>query len=79
MMSANAIGALGAKAAPAVAALTEACRVPNEHVHVLRSAATALGSIGAAAKDALPALEEMKKNPRARWAAEDAIKKIGGD
>lgn len=78
MMSANAIGALGAKAAPAVPALTEACRTPNEHTHVLRSAAAALGSIGPAASDALPALEELKKKPLVRWAAEAAIRKVRG-
>ena len=76
LMSANAIGALGAKAARAVPALTEVCRVPGEEVHVLRSAASALGAIGAAAAPAMPALEELRKLPRVRWAAEEAIRKI---
>jgi hypothetical protein len=76
LMSANAIGALGPKAARAVPALTEACRAADEHVHVLRSAASALGEIGRAAAPAIPALEELRKLPRARWAAEEAIRKI---
>ncbi|HEX9304898.1 MAG TPA: DUF2961 domain-containing protein [Thermoanaerobaculia bacterium] len=76
LMSANAIGALGAKAARAVPALTEACRASDEHVHVLRSAASALGEIGPAAAPAIPALEELRRLPRARWAAEEAIRKI---
>jgi HEAT repeat protein len=75
-MSANAIGALGAKAERAVAALTEACRVKDEEVHVLRSAASALGAIGPRAVSAVPALEELRKLPRVRWAAEEAIRKI---
>ena len=75
-MSANAIGALGPKAARAVPALTEACRAPDEHVHVLRSAASALGEIGPSAAAAIPALEDLRKLPRARWAAEEAIRKI---
>jgi hypothetical protein len=76
LMSANAIGALGAKAGRAVAALTDACRASDEHVHVLRSAASALGDIGTAAAPAIPALEELRKLPRVRWAAEEAIRKI---
>jgi hypothetical protein len=76
LMSANAIGALGRKAGRAVPALTEACRASDEHVHVLRSAASALGEIGPAAAPALPALEELRKLPRVRWAAEEAIRKI---
>jgi len=76
LMSANAIGALGPKAARAVPALTEACRAPDEHVHVLRSAASALGEIGPSAAAAIPALEDLRKLPRARWAAEEAIRKI---
>jgi hypothetical protein len=77
LMSANAIAALGPKASAAVPALTAACR-RNDHVHVLRSAASALGAIGPAAAPALPALEELRKLPRARWAAEEAIRKIRG-
>jgi D-arabinan exo alpha-(1,3)/(1,5)-arabinofuranosidase (non-reducing end) len=76
LMSANAIGALGPKAGRAVAALTEACRASDEHVHVLRSAASALGEIGPAAAPAIPALEELRELPRVRWAAEEAIRKI---
>ena len=78
MMSANAIGALGAKASKAVPALIEAVRVRDDHVHVLRSAASALGAIGSSASPALPALRELAKLPRARWAAEEAIRKIRG-
>jgi HEAT repeat protein len=48
----------------------------DEHVHVLRSAASALGDIGTAAAPAIPALEELRKLPRVRWAAEEAIRKI---
>jgi hypothetical protein len=76
MMAANAIAAIGPKAAPAVPALVVAAGVRDEHVHVLRSVADALGSIGPAAASALPALEEIRKLPRARWAAEAAIRKI---
>jgi hypothetical protein len=76
LMSANAIGALGPEGASAVSALTEACRVKDEEVHVLRSAASALGAIGHAASPAMPALEELRKSPRVRWAAEEAIRKI---
>jgi hypothetical protein len=60
----------------AVPALTEACRVPDEQVHVLRSAASALDAIGADAASSVPALEELRKLPRVRWAAEEAIRKI---
>jgi hypothetical protein len=76
MMAANAIAAIGPKAAPAVPALVAAAGVRDEHVHVLRSVADALGSIGPAAASALLALEEIRKLPRARWAAEAAIRKI---
>ena len=76
MMAANAIAAIGRKAAPAVPALVAAAGVRDEHVHVLRSVADALGAIGPAAASALPALEEIRKLPRARWAAEAAIRKI---
>jgi hypothetical protein len=75
-MSANAIGALGPKASKAVPALIEAARVLDDHVHVLRSVASALGAIGPAAMTAIPALEDLRKLPRARWAAEEAIRKI---
>jgi hypothetical protein len=76
MMAANAIAAIGPKAAAAVPALVAAAGVRDEHVHVLRSVADALGAIGPAAASALPALEELRKLPRARWAAEAAIRKI---
>jgi D-arabinan exo alpha-(1,3)/(1,5)-arabinofuranosidase (non-reducing end) len=76
LMSANAIGTLGPKASKAVPALIEAVRVLDDHVHVLRSVASALGAIGSAAAPAIPALEELTKLPRARWAAEEAIRKI---
>jgi Protein of unknown function (DUF2961)/HEAT repeats len=78
LMSANAIGALGPKAERAVPALTLLCRRTDDHVHVLRSAASALGAIGPAAAPAIPALEELRKLPRARWAADEALKKIRG-
>ncbi len=78
LMSANSIGALGPKASAAVPPLAEALRARDEHVHVLRSAASALGNIGRAAAPAIPALEELRKMPRARWAAEEAIRKIRG-
>jgi HEAT repeat protein len=78
LMSANAIGALGSKAERAVPALTQLCRRTDDHVHVLRSAASALGAIGPAAAPAIPALEELRKLPRARWAADEALKKIRG-
>jgi hypothetical protein len=78
LMSANAIGALGPKAVKAVPALIDAVRRSDDHVHVLRSAASALGAIGRPAASAVPALEELRKLPRARWAAEEAIRKIRG-
>jgi hypothetical protein len=76
MMSANVIAAIGREAAAAVPALIEAARVSGEHVHVLRSVASALGAIGPEAAAALPVLQEMAKQPRARWAAEAAIRHI---
>jgi len=75
-MSANAIGALGAKAERAVPALVVAAGARDEQVHVLRSVAEALGAIGPAAAPGLPALEALAKIPRVRWAAEAAIRKI---
>ena len=78
LMSANAIGALASKAAKAVPALIDAVRRSDDHVHVLRSAASALGAIGRPAASAVPALEELRRLPRARWAAEEAIRKIRG-
>jgi hypothetical protein len=78
LMSANAIAAIGAPARPAVPALVAACSVRDEEVHVLRACATALGAIGPAAASAVPALREIAKQPRVRWAAEAAIRRIEG-
>jgi hypothetical protein len=77
MMSANAIAAIGQEATSAVPALIAAGSEKGEQVHVLRAVALALGSIGKpAAAPALPLLRELKKIPRAQWAAESAIRKI---
>jgi len=78
LMSGNAIAAIGPAAAPAVPGLVAACSVPDEEVHVLRACATALGAIGPAAVPALPILREIAKQPRVQWAAEAAIRSIGG-
>ncbi|MFN8095985.1 MAG: glycoside hydrolase family 172 protein [Vicinamibacteria bacterium] len=79
LMSANAIGAIGPAAAPAVADLVAACSLPAEQVHVLRSCASALGAIGpSAGPSALPILREIAKQPRVRWAAEAALRRIEG-
>ena len=78
LMSGNAIAAIGPAAAPAVPGLVAACSVPDEQVHVLRACATALGAIGPAAVPALPILREIAKQPRVQWAAEAAIRSIGG-
>ena len=79
MMSANAIAAIGNGAAPSVPALIAACSVQDEQVHALRACATALGAIGRPATPALPVLRRIAKQPRVRWAAEAAIRSIGGD
>jgi HEAT repeat protein len=76
LMSADAIGRQGKRAARAVPALIAACEVPGEHVHVLRSAASALGAIGPDAATALPVLHKLEAIPRVRWAARAAIKQI---
>lgn len=77
MMSANAIGAIGADAAAAAPALIAAGSVTDEKVHVLRSVASALGSIGKpAATPALPLLRDLAKIPRVQWAAESAIRQL---
>jgi hypothetical protein len=76
LMSAQAIGGCGARAARAVTPLTEACRVPNEQVHVLRSLSDALGAMGKCASPAIPALKELAKIPRVRWSAEAAIRRV---
>lgn len=78
LMSANAIAAIGAPAAPAVPALAAACSVRDEEVHVLRACASALGAIGSSAAPALPVLREIAKQPRVRWAADAAIRRIEG-
>jgi hypothetical protein len=78
MVSAQAIAALGARAAPALDALIEASRKRDEHVHVQRSLADALGAIGPAARRALPELRELARIPRVRWNAEAAIRRIAG-
>jgi HEAT repeat protein len=76
MMAGNAIAAMGFRAAPAIPALMAACRVEDEHVHVLRACAAALGAIGKPAAPALPLLRSLAKQPRVSWAAEDAIRRI---
>ncbi len=78
LAAANAIAAIGTAAAPAVADLVAACSVPSEQVHVLRSCATALGAIGPPAAAGLPVLREIAKQPRVRWAAEAAMRRIAG-
>ena len=74
--AAEALASIGPKAAPAVPALIAAAGVADENVNVLRACAEALGAIGPAAAAALPVLREIAKLPRARWAAEAAIRKI---
>ena len=76
MLAGGAIAAIGREAAPAVPALIAACRVKDEQVQVLRACASALGAIGAAASPALPVLKDLTALPRARWAAEKAIRDI---
>ena len=74
MIAAQAIGRL--RDPSTLDALMETARVPDQHVHVLRSVADALGALGRAAAPALPLLKELAKQPRVRWAAEAAMKKI---
>jgi hypothetical protein len=78
LMSASAIAALGSSASPAVADLVTACSAANEQVHVLRACASALGAVGPPAASALPVLREIAKQPRVRWAAEAAVRRIEG-
>jgi hypothetical protein len=78
LMSANAIAAIGAAAVRAVPALVAACSVSGEEVHVLRACASALGAIGPPASPGLPVLREIARQPRARWAADAAIRRIEG-
>jgi hypothetical protein len=79
LMSSNAIAAIGPTAGPAVPALVAACSIEDEQVHVLRSCAAALGAIGPAAAPALPVLRQIARQPRVRWAAEAAIRRIEGE
>ena len=75
MIAAQAIGRVRDQSTLDV--LMAAGREPGQHVHVLRSIADALGDLGGAAAPALPLLKELAKQPRVRWAAEAAIRKIG--
>ena len=74
MIAAQAIGRL--RDPSTLDALMAAGREVDQHVHVLRSIADALGDLGRAAAPALPLLRELAKQPRVRWAAEAAIRKI---
>jgi hypothetical protein len=76
--SAEAIGAIGPKAAAAVPALIAACRVPGESGQALRAYAYALGDIGPASKPALPTLEAMKKDRSVEWVVVKTIDEIEG-
>lgn len=77
LMASGALEALGPAAVPALAPLTEACSVPGEEVHVLRACAAALGALGPAARPAIPLLRELARQPRVRWAAEAALRRLG--
>jgi hypothetical protein len=74
MIAAQAIGRL--HDVSTIDPLIAACRVPDQHVHVLRSLADALGDLGPAASRALPVLRDLARIPRVAWAANAAIKKI---
>jgi hypothetical protein len=74
MMAAQALGRL--RDPGLVDALVAACRVPDQHVHVLRSLADALGDIGPAASGALPVLDDLARIPRVEWSARAAMGKI---
>jgi HEAT repeat protein len=74
MIAAQAIGRL--RDPSTLDVLMVAGREDGQHVHVLRSIADALGDLGRAAAPALPLLRELAKQPRVRWAAEAAIRKI---
>jgi D-arabinan exo alpha-(1,3)/(1,5)-arabinofuranosidase (non-reducing end) len=78
MMAATALAAQGPRARPALAALMVAARRPNENAHVLRPIADAIGGMGAQAREAVPVLEDLWKNPRVRWNAQAALKKVRG-
>jgi hypothetical protein len=74
MVAAQALGRL--RDPSLIDPLIAACRVPDQHVHVLRSLADALGDLGPQAARAVPTLRELSKMPRVAWAANAAIKKI---
>jgi hypothetical protein len=74
MMAAQALGRL--RDPGLVDALVAACRVPDQHVHVLRSLADALGDLGPAASGALPVLDDLVRIPRVEWSARAAIAKV---
>ena len=74
MIAAQAIGRL--RDPSTLDALMAAGRESGQHVHVLRSVADALGELGRAAVAAVPLLKELAKQPRVRWAAQAAIRKI---
>ena len=74
MIAAQAIGRL--RDPSTLDVLMTAGRQAGQHVHVLRSIADALGDLGRAAAPALPLLRELARQPRVRWAAEAAIRKI---
>ena len=63
MASAEALTAIGPKAAPAVPALTAAASAAGENVNVVRACAQALGAIGPAAKSAVPVLQAIAAKP----------------
>lgn len=75
-MSANAIGAIGTSAAPAISDLNAAIGNLDEDVQVLRACASALGIMGREATPALENLRTLAKLPRIQWAAEEAIGRI---
>lgn len=76
MIAAQALGQL--RDPSLIDPLIAACRVQDQQVHVLRSLADALGDLGPQASRALPVLRELARIPRVEWAANAAIRKIGG-
>jgi hypothetical protein len=86
MAAAEALTAIGPKAAPAVPALAAAAGQSGENVNVVRACAEALGAIGPAAKSAVPVLQAIAAKPilhvngvierSPSYAAEQAIRKI---
>lgn len=75
--AARALGALGAKAAPSIGALTSTLSHADPYVRIY--AAEALASIGAAAAPATTALADALDDPvpGVRWAACEALASIG--